>query len=238
MGDVQLNSMYDELIQEGDTGSATLLYKYIKKARFDQPYRAAELDENQWTQRLSNCLQLPGFQIIYSARFGREHHLLWRARLPNLFDERCFLFRGVPDIVFRSVKFDEVTMVGSGRNSDESSEAESDMSDHSARCEMGNKNEKSYARGSSIVEKGGELVASMHLSLVCQALRRIVHDDDFTEVSTHGLLIHRQTSVAHFKVTLGLSRLHVEANILVDGYLTKEVLCNSFHYLTGVLQHK
>ena len=63
----------------------------------------------------------------------------------------------------------------------------------------------------------------MHLSLVCQALRRIVHDDDFTEVSTRGL---------------GLSRLHVEANILVDGHLAKEVLCNSFHYLTGVLQHK
>ena len=31
-------------------------------------------------------------------------HLLWRARLPNLFDEHCFLFRGVPDVVFCDVK--------------------------------------------------------------------------------------------------------------------------------------
>ena len=58
-------------------------------------------------------------------------------------------------------------MVASGGNPDDSEE--SDVSDHSVRCEMGNKNKKLYARGSSVVEKGGELVASMHMSLVCQA---------------------------------------------------------------------
>ena len=155
----------------------------------------------------------------------------------ELFDEQCFLFRGVPDIVFCSVKFDEVTMVGSGENPDDC-EADSDVSDHSARCEMGNRNEKSYIKGSSIVEKGGELVASMHLSLVCQALRRIVRGDKFGEVSTHGLLIHRHTAVSHLIVTLSMSRLRVQVNVLVDGHLTKEVLCNSFNYLTEVIQHK
>lgn len=81
MGDIQLKAIYDELKQQGNTEDATLLDHYMKKAKFDQPFHAAELDENQWTERLSNCLQLPGFKVIYSARYGKNHQLLWRARL-------------------------------------------------------------------------------------------------------------------------------------------------------------
>lgn len=65
--------------------------------------------------------------------------------------------------------------------------------------------------GSSIVEKDGELVASMHLLLVCQALRKLIHGVNFNDISTHGLLIHRQASVTHFIVTLRPNKLHVEA---------------------------
>lgn len=55
MGDIQLKAIYDELKQQGNTEDATLLDHYMKKAKFDQPFHAAELDENQWTERLSNC---------------------------------------------------------------------------------------------------------------------------------------------------------------------------------------
>lgn len=55
MGDSQLNRVYGDLVQQGDDKGAAFLDWYVKKARLDKHYY---VDENQWTEQLSKCLEL------------------------------------------------------------------------------------------------------------------------------------------------------------------------------------
>ena len=60
----------------------------------------------------------------------------------------------------------------------------------------------SYITGSFIPDKDGELVAALHASLVCRALRRWKQGKVFYPLTAHGLRIHRTVGIIHIEVTL------------------------------------
>ena len=212
----------------------------MQKAKLQVPRRAAQLEENHWTDRLHRCLNMQGFMLEFSAPYGKVHKKYWRSRLPEKIGKYCFLFRGTPDLIIHQINTTEGLVVEKGFSKNlESDDQDSDQSsDHSSRCEAGHKNEKSYDVNSSIVEKGGELVAAIHLSLVCRALRKFRQGIKVTQVVGHGLLIHRATAVVHMEVRLSQSTLQVEANVLADGHLNAELLCKSFKYLLEKVKTK
>lgn len=62
--------------------------------------------------------------------------------------------------------------------------------------------------GSSLIEKVGEPVSSIHLSLACKVLRNVCSGKQFSNVRGHGLLVHRQSSIVYIEVTLSEDILH------------------------------
>ena len=134
---------------------------------------AAQFNENQWTECLSNCLSFSDFDVLFTATYGTQHHKLWRAKLSCKYSEKVFLFRGTPDIVLHAKKSQDELYVQSGstQEMDNSDSEDSDTSSiHSGVLEMGMKNDMACATNSALVDKGGELVASLHLSLVSRLL--------------------------------------------------------------------
>ena len=83
---------------------------------------------------------------------------------------------------------------------------------------------------SSIPEKGGQLIAAIHLKLVCKILRKIANGEPLTRMVGHGLLVLRGTPIIHMEVTMSNEPLQVNVAVLTDSLFTPHILCNSFDY--------
>jgi len=229
VGDYALERVENSLKEKGDDDRVAEVNKYRKRAILrETKYNAFELVENDWTQCLQKCLEYPGFNIMFTATLGNRHSEVWRSRLPVQFDENVFLFHGVPDLVVRRIDCDEMVLVDSVGNAEEDSDGDS------LRLEMSQKNESSYLGGSALIEKVGELVASIHMSLVCKVLRNVCSGEQFSIMKGHGLLVHRSTAIVHIEVTLSEDILHVRAVTLAEG-IQEEIMCQCFEYLLQLL---
>jgi len=96
---------------------------------------------------------------------------------------------------------------------------------------------KGYKSDSSLSEKAGELVATLHTSLACQALRMYTNKKKVTSLTAHGLFMHRATEVIHVDVTLSKQSINVNATQLFDGILSPEILCETMKYFMKKLEH-
>ena len=68
---------------------------------------------------------------------------------------------------------------------------------------------KPYKASSSIIKKVGQLVAAIHLKLVCKALRKIVRNESFVKIVGHGLS-------QYMDVMFSEEPLQVDVSILTD----------------------
>lgn len=74
--------------------------------------RGGHLTENDWSYRLHQCLKLCNINTEFTAEYGSDHKKYWRHRLPENLGEKCFLFRGSPDLITeKTTKHGEGTVI-------------------------------------------------------------------------------------------------------------------------------
>ena len=210
--------------------------------------RGGHLSENDWSFRLNECLKLSGLNPEYTAECGRHHKRYWRSKLPEGLDEKCFVFRGSPDLIIHDVKkdhmFGEDAVVITGQQNicmevasfctdNGSSDTEASCSTiSSGALEMALNGSKPYKVRSSIPEKAGQLITAIHLKLVCKVLTKIASGEPLTKIVGHGLLVFRGISIIHMYMEVVMSNepLQVNVAVLTDSLFTPDILCNSFDY--------
>ena len=243
-GDLLLDKTLERLEAGEDSERATMLRRAIECTRKgEQRSRGGHLCENDWSYRLNECLKLSGLNAEYTAEYGKHHKRYWKSKLPEGLDEKCFVFRGSPDLIIHDIKEDcaEDTVVVTGQQNMEvagCSNTENGSSDTETSCstissvtlEMAKQCTKPYKVTSSIPEKGGQLIAAIHLKLVCKVLRKIANGEPLTRIVGHGLLVLRGVSIIHMKVTMSNEPLQVNVAVLTDSLFTPDILCNSFDY--------
>lgn len=203
--------------------------------------------EDDWTKRLYICLGLNNIDSDFTALFrGRSVRNTWLHKLPPHIGSKSLLFQGAPDIIINKIKStrkEGMCVVNSCVEEEQDSSQDSSQdslqdSQNSGRLQMGHQvfNTASYVAGSFIPDKAGELVAALHASLVCRALRRCKREKVFYPLTAHGLHIHRTVGIIHIEVTLSQETMQVIATELFEGSLSPEYLCPSINYLMDKLK--
>lgn len=192
--------------------------------------------KDDWTYRLHNCFMARNINSEYTADL-RSHHVQksWKSRLPEHINNNCLVFQGAPDIIIKTKKVD-CMIVNSEKSDSDGDDVPS--SQESARLQMGHQMNKikPYVDASFQPNKVGELVAALHTSLSCRALRKYTMGQTFDSLEANGLFIHRSCGVIHMKVTLTKqSPMKITSILRVSGLLTPELFCSVMKYFIAVL---
>lgn len=99
-------------------------------------------------------------------------------------------------------------------------------------------NLSSYRSESFLFNKVSELVAALHTSLVCQALRRYTIGKKSDSLTAHGLHIHRTIGIIHIQLTLSKNTMEIAATYLVNGIVHPEVFCVVMKYFIDKLKRQ
>lgn len=237
--------------------------------RFGREEKGGNYEEDDWTAKLHNCLELNN---IKSENTSRHRHKVvlesWKDRkdrLPPSVDNRSLLFQGSPDLIISPKQTAEgnqgiiVSAGSAGGGKDDVNEQEQTSSQESAtfqdedisqeggtspgsqgsgRIQIAHQmTTKGYKPDSSLLEKAGELVAALHTSLACRALRMYTKKKKVTSLTAHGLFMHRAAGIHHLDVTLSKQKINVNATQLFDGILSPEILCKTMKYFMNRLEH-
>jgi len=96
--------------------------------------------------------------------------------------------------------------------------------------------EKPYKQDSFLPNKSGELVAALHTSLACKALRKYYRGEEFDSLKAHGLFIHRAVRICLITVTLSKEQpMEITAKLLVNGVSSPQLFCSVIKHFTEVL---
>ncbi|XP_065910318.1 uncharacterized protein [Dysidea avara] len=189
--------------------------------------------EDDWTFRLHSGFLVNNIDSEYTADLRCGHvKKSWEGRLPRDVSNNCLLFQGAPDIIVKKKGIIEVY-----ENDDDGKDLPS--SQESARLQMAHQMTgiKPYISSSFQPNKIGELVAALHTSLTCRALRKYTKGKTFDLLEAHGLFIHRCVGIIHMKVTLSKKHsIMIASNLLVHGVSTPQIFCAVMKYFMTKLQ--
>ena len=190
--------------------------------------------QDDWTLRLyENLKKMDGVDVEYTAQHRSLHvQNSWMERLPVSMRGRSnfLLFHGSPDLIVK-LKESEGMLHSTGdeeNNEPEPSIASEDNKDEeddtnsqvSGRFQMGHQMTSGpYKSGSCLPEKVGGLMAALHTSLVCRALRKYSQGKAFSWLIATGLFVHKAEVVVYVKFTLSEdTTTNILAKILCDGF--------------------
>ena len=172
---------------------------------------AGKFSEDEWTERLYKCLVSQGIDAECTAHYrGNQVSETWKDRLPEAVPKGCLVFRGSPDMIIKVNKDEGIVDMASDDKANDDSSDECTSSQESGRFQMGHQMTSGY-RPNSFYDKVGELIAAVHTSLVCRALRKYVKRKKVSAHTSHGLHIHRSFGVICLEVTLSDSPLKIKA---------------------------
>ena len=215
------------------------LSTFLNEGKFGGDNKCVEeYAEDDWTYRLYCCLQIEKIDAEYTAQLrGCHTNKSLKRRIPDVVGSNSLLFRGSPDLIIKAKKenndegivvVETFDNVGSGDNMGDDHDVPLD-GDSSPSSQDSGKTQPygpPYHPKSVLTEKVGELVAALHTSLACRALRRYVRRKKVSSLTAHGLHIHRSLSVIHLEVTINdMNPLKVKATQLVGGFLSADMLC-------------
>ena len=213
------------------------------KAIFHNTEPAGNYSEDDWTERLHNCLIFNNFQSEFVAHYRNdETKKSWTPRLPAGagVNDNCVLFQGSPDLIISKEHTDEgiismnsqdeVVQQQDEEEDEESGSQGSDCSD-SGSLQMGHQMScTSYKQNSFLAEKVGGLIAALHTVVTCRALRNYVSKRNCKSVKAHGLHIRRAVGIIHVQLTLSENTLQFNAQHLIDGVISPALLCGTLTY--------
>ena len=147
---------------------------------------------------------MDGDNVEYTVQHRSLHFQnSWMERLPAsmLGCSNFLLFHGSPDLIVK-LKESEVILHSTGYEennepepniaSEDNDEGDDTDSQVSGRFQMGHQMTSGpYKSGSCLPEKAGGLVAALHTSLACRALRKYLQGKGFSSLIATGLYVHK-----------------------------------------------
>ena len=202
---------------------------------FSDVRTAGSYSENEWTERLFHCLVFNKIEAELTAPYtAHQIQKSWKTRIPKGIDNRCLLFQGTPDMIIKcrnegilNLKVKHQEDVEQQEDMHQEGDSSPDSSPASGRFQMGHQMTKSdpYVPNSFLTEKVGELMAALHNSLACRAMRKYTTRRKVHPLTACGLHIHRAVGISYVEVTLSEQPIEIKAIQLVDGVLCPGVFC-------------
>lgn len=233
-GNTHLQFLLEDLKKNNEPASVKLFEKITSNELFNDTTKdAASYVEDEWTERLQFCLQLNNISSELTAYLrGPNVKKSWEKKLPKDVYAKSLLFHGAPDIIIHKKKdARKEGMLVVYCEKDEEADSSPDSQD-SGRLQIGHllTNVSTYTYNSFLSDKVGELVAALHTSLACRALRRYMRRKKFNSLTAHGLHIHRTVGIIHIEVVLSKHTMASTATQLVGGVLSAANLCAVMKY--------
>ena len=146
---------------------------------------------------------------LYAHLRGRSTSLALEERLPLGVSSDGLLFKGAPDFMFKWMPVNVVHNAGDDDGDDDDGSSDTSTSGESIKMEHAHQlpPNTAYKSGSKIPNKGGQLVAAIHQSILAKLLRKLYKNKEIIlRLRGHGLYIHKITGAIHFQVVLHRSR--------------------------------
>ena len=93
-----------------------------------------------------------------------------------------------------------------------------------------------YASNSYLPDKLGGLMAALHTSLVCRALRNYSQKKKVNLLKAHGLYVHKSMVIIYLEVTLSKDGTKINARVLFDGISSPSSICAHMKYFFAKLK--
>ena len=182
--------------------------------------------ENDWTVRLVKGIETtcPKVCVTYSAEMGASFStkVLRCLRVGGLIDEKCYLFRGAPDIL---IHHNRLVCTAGTTEYTSGSDDEAIENSHQRPPLTGN---SAY----SLPEKLGEIIAALHILLTSKIVRKMSKGKNIigNEFEVKGLLLDKLGVVMHCSLRVNFSdneeaALNVELKDYSGTMLTPASLC-------------